>query len=209
MDSEMSSCCCFLLRLEFNSENCAREGGCQGASGLVHSHSFAVGGYPFFEAIFRTVCFTTKCNFEWKWRPTWTQNEVFWKLCLDKVRKRKSEFRLRRRVRIAYEPIPWSAQGDSNIDEKKEPISEQLFLVKNVKNTKKELQKVSKWVSLFRGWRLFGGSWDTFGAPSRFWPQTWGHSAPKVLPRIDNYFQNDPTSANTEWIHWGLLNWTS
>jgi hypothetical protein len=84
------------------------------------------------------------------------------------VRKRKSEFRLRRRVRIAYEPIPWSAQGDSKIEEKKEPISELLFLVKNVKNTKKELQKVSKWVTLFRGWRLFGGSWDTFGAPSRF-----------------------------------------
>jgi len=80
-------------------------------------------------------------------------------------------FRLRRRVRIAYEPIPWSAQGDPKIEEKKEPFSEPLFLVKKLKNTKKELQKVSKWVSLFRGWRLFGGSWDTFGAPSRFWPQ--------------------------------------
>ena len=54
---------------------------------------------------------------------------------------------------------------------KKEPFPEPLFLVKNVKNTKKKLQKVSKWVTVFRGWRLFGGSWDTVGALTRFWPQ--------------------------------------
>ena len=37
---------------------------------------------------------------------------------LEKMQKRKSVFRLRRRVRIACEPIPWSAQGDPKIKEK-------------------------------------------------------------------------------------------
>ena len=42
-------------------------------------------------------------------------------------------FGLRRRGRIAYEPTPWSAQGDPKIEEKKENISEPLFLAKNTK----------------------------------------------------------------------------
>ena len=39
-------------------------------------------------------------------------------------------FGLRRRVRIAYEPIPWSAQGDKKNEEKKQPISEPLCFSK-------------------------------------------------------------------------------
>ena len=50
------------------------------------------------------------------------QNEVKMKSCgayfLEQMQKRKSVFRLRRRVRIACEPIPWSAQGDPKIKEK-------------------------------------------------------------------------------------------
>ena len=198
MDSEMSSCCCFLLRLLFVQKTAHARGGCQGAPGFVHRYLFALGRHPFFEANLGTLFFTKKCNFEGKLLPKWTQNEVFWKLFLENMRKRKSAFRLRRRVRIAYEPLLWSAQGDSKIEEKKEPISEPLFLVKNVKNTKKELQKVSKWVTVFRGWRLFGGSWATFGAPSRFGPQKWAHSAPKVLPGTENYLQNDPKSVKND-----------
>ena len=63
---------------------------------------------------------------------------------------------------------------------------------------KKDLQKVSKWVTLFRGWRIFGGSWDTFGALSRFGLQKCVHSAPKVLPGIENYLQNDLKSVKTD-----------
>jgi len=37
----------------------------------------------------------------------------------EKVQNRKSMFGLRRRGRIAYEPILWSAQGDPKIEEKK------------------------------------------------------------------------------------------
>ena len=37
-------------------------------------------------------------------------------------------FGLRRRGRIAYEPSPWSAQGDPQIEGKKGHISEAIFL---------------------------------------------------------------------------------
>ena len=51
-----------------------------------------------------------------------SQNGAKMKSCgayfLEKMQKRKSVFRLRRRVRIACEPIPWSAQGDPKIKEK-------------------------------------------------------------------------------------------
>jgi hypothetical protein len=69
MDSEMSSCCCFLLRLLFVQKTAHARGGCQGASGFVHSDLFDVGGYPFFEANLGTLFFTPKCNFEGKWLP--------------------------------------------------------------------------------------------------------------------------------------------
>ncbi len=61
MDSEMSSCCCFVLRLLFGQKTARARGGCQGASGFVHSSSFAVGGYPFFEAIFNTKVHYPRC----------------------------------------------------------------------------------------------------------------------------------------------------
>ena len=50
-------------------------------------------------------------------------------------------FGLRRRVRIACEPIPWSAQGDQQIEEKKQPISEPLFLAEKMKNCEKRAPK--------------------------------------------------------------------
>ena len=52
---------------------------------------------------------------------------------LENVRNQKSVFGLRRRGRIAYEPVPWSAQGNPKIEEKKKHISEALFLTKNTK----------------------------------------------------------------------------
>ena len=51
---------------------------------------------------------------------------------LEKIKKLKSVFGLRRRVRIAYEPIPWSAQGDPKIQEKQIHFSEPLFVNKQM-----------------------------------------------------------------------------
>jgi len=92
-------------------------------------------------------------------------------------------FGLRRRVRIAYEPIPWSAQGDPKIEQKKGHISEPPFLGKKRKHLKKELQKVSKRVTSKTGWRLLGGSWGTFGDPSRFLTQEVSPPRPQSAPR--------------------------
>ena len=50
-------------------------------------------------------------------------------------------FGLRRRVRIAYEPIPWRAQGDQQIEEKKQAISEPLLLAKSTEIFKKRAPK--------------------------------------------------------------------
>ena len=45
----------------------------------------------------------------------------------ERVRKQKSVFGLRRRVRIAYEHLPWNAQGEPNIEETRGHISEPFF----------------------------------------------------------------------------------
>ena len=63
----------------------------------------------------------------------WTQHEDLRELCFRKIVKLKSVFGLRGRGRIAYEPIPWSAQGDPKIEEKKGCISEALCLEKTKK----------------------------------------------------------------------------
>ena len=60
---------------------------------------------------------------------------------LETVWKWKTVFGLRRRVRIAYEPTPWSAQGDQKNEEKKQPISEPLFFTKNIEMLKKRAPK--------------------------------------------------------------------
>ena len=56
---------------------------------------------------------------------------------LENMQKRKSVFRLHRRVRIACEPIPWSAQGDAKIKEKTWHILEPTFFIKKCKNMRK------------------------------------------------------------------------
>ena len=50
-------------------------------------------------------------------------------------------FGLHRRVRIAYEPIPWGAQGDPKIEEKKGHISEPLFFGEKCKKYEKFVPK--------------------------------------------------------------------
>ena len=94
----------------------------------------------------------------------------------EKVRNRKSVFGLRRRVRIAYEPIPWSAQGDPKIKEKNKRISEPLFLAKIRRYTKIKKTKRSP-----NGWLSFGGgaSWAALGTLLAFQSVLW---PPEVSP---------------------------
>ena len=99
---------------------------------------------------------------------------------LEKMQKRKSVFRLHRRVRIACEPIPWSAQGDPKIKEKTWHISEPTFLIKRCKNMRKRGPKrCPKGWGDFRGGGL-GGALDGLWRPNLFLNT---NNMPKVLQK--------------------------
>ena len=82
------------------------------------SSPFASGEYPFFEAIFGTNVSLKIVILEENDSRNGPKMKTFGSKFSEKVRKRKSVFGLRRRARIAYEPILWSAQGDPKIEEK-------------------------------------------------------------------------------------------
>ena len=125
MESEMSSCCCFLLRLLFLVQKTAHtRGAVKEPRGLVIGSCLPLGGYPFLKR-FLEPFFPLKIAIS---DETGSPNGVNMKSVgtyfSEKTRKRKSVFGLRRRVRNAYEPVPWSAQG------KNRHISEPFFATK-------------------------------------------------------------------------------
>ena len=80
MDSEMSSCCCFLLRLLFVQKTAHARGGCQGASGFVHSPVLLLicrWGIPFFWSEFGNPFFHQKMQF---WRKIASNMNPKWGL---------------------------------------------------------------------------------------------------------------------------------
>ena len=81
----------------------------------------------------------------------------------EKMRNSKSVFGSSRLVRIACEPIPWSAQGDLEIEQKKGHLSEPLFFTKNIEHIPKKTSQRSP-----NGWLYFpgGASWAALG---HFW----------------------------------------
>ena len=112
-------------------------------------------------------------------------------------------FRLRRRVRIACELIPWSAQGDPKIKEKTWHISEPTFLARKCKHIwKKAPTLVPKCESILGGGGLGGA------LRGIFWflmskivqkcskgVQKCSKSAAKVPPGTENYSTNNPKGA--------------
>ncbi len=89
------------------------------------------GGHPFFEQFFWSPFSLKIAIFDETCLQNGPQVRSFGTYFLEKVRKWKSVFGRRRRVRIAYEPIPWSTQGDQKNEEKNQHISEPPFLAKN------------------------------------------------------------------------------
>ena len=86
----------------------------------------------------------------------------------ENVRNRKSVLGLRRRGRIAYEPIPWNAQGDPKIEDKKGHISEPLFLGEKYKKHEKWIPKGLQKGDSETGKTPLGAILGHFGAPSHF-----------------------------------------
>ena len=153
---------------------------CPGAPGQGHSPLFESRGSPFFNHLLE-LFFSLKIVIFYK-RPF--QNGITMRSCgayfLEKMQKRKSVFRLRRRVRIACVTIPWSVQGDPKIKEKTWHSSEPTFLDKKYKNiAKNNPKRCPKGWPDFRGGGL-GGALDGLWRPNLLLNTK---SIPKVLQK--------------------------
>ena len=182
----MSSCCCFLLRQLFLVQKTAHaRGAVREPRAMVIGSCLRKGGHPFFDPSFGALFSLIILIFD----ENCLQNEPTMRSVgshfLEKVWKWKSVFGLLRRVRIAYETIPWSAQSDQKVEEKKQPISEPLFLAKNENIQKKSSKRSPKGWVYFRG----GASWGTFGAPSWFLIQKVSPQRPQSVPSDPNMLQ--------------------
>jgi len=99
----------------------------------------------------------------------------------ERMQNRKSVFGLRRRVRIAYGPIPWSAQGDQHIEERKGHISEPFFFSKHIGNIRKRrAPKGLQMGEFISGVAPLGAPLPSFGAPIRF---CYTKNEPTVSPK--------------------------
>ncbi len=103
--------------------------------------------------------------------PKWTHVALFGQFFKEKIRKPKSVFGLRRRVRIAYEPIPWNAQCDPKLKEKTNILKNTYVSTESAKKTRKLLQKGVQMGDSILVVGALGRSWGTFGAPVRFLTQ--------------------------------------
>ena len=104
------------------SNNQRHRGGCQGASGLAHSSSLRVvcvlGGTLFLNQFLEPFFYSKVVIFAENSSQNGAKIAPFGSHFLENMRKQKSVCRLRRRVRIACEPIPWRAQSVPKIKEK-------------------------------------------------------------------------------------------
>ena len=171
--------CCLLFK------KCAREGGCQGAPGHWNRVLFESVWAPFFKHFFGVPFFTQMSNLWRKLLPKWTPNIVFLKPCFRTKWKWKSVFGLRRRVRIAYEPIPGSAQGDKKNEEKQQPISGPLFFSKKQETLQKRPPTSVQKGDSISGLAPLGAACGSLGAPIEFVMQ-------QMLPKSS---QNDDEMA--------------
>ena len=96
-----------------------------------------MGRHSFFEQFFGALFLLKIAMFGENGSPNRPKMKTLGSYLSEKVQNWKSVFGLRRRGRIAYEPIPWSAQGDPKLEEKKGHISEPLFLGRKCKKCEK------------------------------------------------------------------------
>ena len=130
---------------------------------------------------------------------------------LEKVWNQKSVFGLRRRARIAYEPILWNAQGDPKVEEKTGHISEALIFAKNVKMYEQH----------FKGLQMgdFISGVAPLGAPvvpKPFLTRKMNPRRPQSVPG-DRKLPHKRTPRCNKWLHkcswkwirWGIWHWTA
>ena len=105
----------------------------------------------------------------------------------EKVRNRKSVFGLRRRVRIAYEPIPWNAHCDPKLKKKTNTFKKHLFWHKISENVWKLPPKCVQKSDSISGVAPVGAP---LAPHAVFWHEKCMQSAPKVTPRWQNWLQS-------------------
>ena len=128
IDSAMSSCCCFLLRLLFLVLKSAYARWAVREPGeTVIAPTLRLGGYPFFQSFLGAVCSLVFAIVYENGLQNELNMKTFGSYLLEKVCKLKSVFGLRRRARIAYYPILWNARGDPKIEEKKDIFQKHFF----------------------------------------------------------------------------------
>ena len=162
------------------SEKRAREGGCQGAPGHGHRVLFANGGSPFFRTFFGALFPLKNAFVDEKCLQNGSQMRSFGTYFSEKVWKWKSVFGLRRRVRIAYEPIPWSAQGDQKNEGKTPTYFRTPLFSKINENVQKKVSTRCPNVVVYLGGFA---PWGTFGAPSWFLIRKVSPQRPPKCPR--------------------------
>ena len=97
------------------------------------------------------------------------------------MQKLKSVFGLRRRVRIAYEPLPKIAQCDPKLKKKQHVLSKHIFASTTRKCVENNLQKVPKCGREFWWWRP---------KLSKVVPKVpkWCPKLPKVVPKVPKWW---------------------
>ena len=186
MDSETSSCCCFLLRLLFLVQKTAHARGAVREPTGWHivrtSPLFAYWGGTLFLKRFLEPFVSLKITiWERKWLSKWGRNYTWLKLFSKKRVKTKKCVSTSRARTDCMRAHPMERPGPPKNQIKNMPYFKTYFLVNKISRwIKKGCQKVSKWVTLFRGWRLFGGSWATFCALSRFLIPTMSPQRPQI-----------------------------
>ena len=182
---------CFLLRLLFLTQEIFDfRGGCPGAPALGNRVSFESVWASFFEHVFEAffllnikILDENRLQNGARMRSCWTKfSEKMWKTKM---------IGLRRRVRIACEPISKSTWCANKIIKKQMCFKYAICSSKIQECLENNLPHVSKWVRVFRGWRLLGHPWRHY---SKHVPK----SAPKVVPRLQKYIQKGSQSAKSE-----------
>ena len=132
--SEMSSDC-FSCSKSAHARGAAREPWRRGIESCL-----SLAGHLFLKQFSEAIFSPKIAIFDLHGLQSGTKIRSFGSYFSEQVRKLKSVFGSSRLARIAYEPIPWRAQVDPKIEEKKSQNSEPCFLVNKSKYFKKELQ---------------------------------------------------------------------
>ena len=126
-------CCNYCSSHCFLFEQRAREGASLGACRHVNRNLFDLGGNLFLNHFLKLVFSHKIAIFDENGSQNGNSLHSLGSIVSHKLQKRKSVFRLHRRIRIAYEPFPWSTQCDPKYKKKMNIFQVRVFHINNSK----------------------------------------------------------------------------